>query len=93
MIVMMPRMVMAASFLAARGPAPPRTRSRPAGDDAAQPGSASWRPGGASRLWLGAARDSLGRDLVSRYGPGAGIVYRKGPYAQAVQEVRPRQTA
>lgn len=34
------------------------------------------------------ALQSLSTDLVSRYGPGASIVYKHGPYAQALNEVR-----
>jgi hypothetical protein len=48
----------------------------------------SWRPGGASLLWVECALQSLSTDLVSRYGPGASIVYKHGPYAQALTEVR-----
>lgn len=46
-----------------------------------------WRPGGASLLWARAALCSLSSDLVSRYGAGAAIVYRHGPYAAALLEV------
>lgn len=46
-----------------------------------------WRPGGASCLWLRLALASLGEDLVARYGPGASIVYKRGPYQQALEEV------
>jgi hypothetical protein len=47
----------------------------------------SWRPGGASLLWAAAALQSLSADLKSRYGAGAAIVFRQGPYAAALQEV------
>lgn len=50
----------------------------------------SWRPGGASLLWAAAALQSLSSDLRSRYGAGASIVFRRGPYAAALQEVRGR---
>jgi hypothetical protein len=48
----------------------------------------SWRPGAASRLWQQCALASLSRDLVSRYGVGAAIIFRPGPYAQALAQVR-----
>lgn len=47
----------------------------------------SWRPGAASLLWLQCALASLSADLVSRYGAGAAILYRPGPYTQALSEV------
>jgi len=49
----------------------------------------SWRPGGASLLWAQCALQSLSSDLVSRYGAGAGLVYKPGPYTQALTEVGP----
>jgi hypothetical protein len=48
----------------------------------------SWRPGGASLLWAAAALQSLSSDFKSRYGAGAAIVFKRGPYAAALQEVR-----
>jgi hypothetical protein len=48
----------------------------------------SWRPGAASLLWLQSALASLSTDLVSKYGKGAAIIYRHGPYSQALLEVR-----
>lgn len=36
----------------------------------------SWRPGAASRLWQHHALEALDADLQSRFGAGAGIVYR-----------------
>jgi hypothetical protein len=47
----------------------------------------SWRPGGASLLWLDGALRCLDEDLRGRYGPGAGLVYRRGPAAEALLEV------
>lgn len=47
----------------------------------------SWRPGSASLLWAQAALASLSSDLVARYGAGAAVVYRHGPYASALREV------
>ena len=44
----------------------------------------SWRPAGASLLWLHHALASLDADLRARHGPGAGIVYRRGPYASSL---------
>lgn len=58
-----------------------------AGGDWRDAAASDWRPGGASLVWHQAALDSLRRDLVSRYGAGASIVYRKGPYGQALLEV------
>lgn len=55
------------------------------GDDPAT--GSSWRPGGASLLWLQLALSSLDQDLVRRYGPGASIVYKRGPYAEALRQV------
>ena len=47
----------------------------------------SWRPGCASLLWMQCALQSLSTDLVARYGAGAGIVFKQGPYVQALSEV------
>ncbi|MEW5307009.1 MAG: hypothetical protein WDW36_009431 [Sanguina aurantia] len=47
----------------------------------------SWRQGRASLLWAQSALRSLSADLVARYGPGAAIVYRRGPYAEAISQV------
>ncbi|KAG1661782.1 hypothetical protein FOA52_003703 [Chlamydomonas sp. UWO 241] len=49
--------------------------------------AAGWRPGGASRLWLHMALSSLDADLEREYGPGARVVLRRGPYAEAVRQV------
>ena len=38
-------------------------------------------------MWLQASLQSLDRDLRSRYGPGAGIIFRRGPYLEALQDV------
>lgn len=51
------------------------------------PTGTSWRPGAASLVWLHGALASLDADLQARYGPGAAVVYRQGPYAQALLEV------
>ncbi|GAX80053.1 hypothetical protein CEUSTIGMA_g7492.t1 [Chlamydomonas eustigma] len=55
------------------------------GDDLAT--GSSWRPTGASRVWLQLALAALDRDLISKYGPGAGIVYKHGPYLEAIRQV------
>lgn len=47
----------------------------------------SWRPGAASLLWVECALQSLSSDLVLRYGAGAAIVFKQGPYLQALTEV------
>jgi hypothetical protein len=47
-----------------------------------------WRPGAASNLWLRGALASLSADLAARYGAGAEVVLKRGPYLQALQEVR-----
>ena len=47
----------------------------------------SWRPAGATLVWLHHALASLDADLRSRHGPGAGIVYRHGPYATALTAI------
>jgi len=44
----------------------------------------SWRPAGATLVWLHHALASLDADLRSRHGPGAGIVYRHGPYPSSL---------
>ncbi len=46
-----------------------------------------WRPGAASRLWAKCALESLQRDLVGAYGAGAEIVFKRGPYLKALEEV------
>eukprot|EP00884_Botryococcus_braunii_P006520 jgi/Botrbrau1/1586/Bobra.0185s0008.2 len=53
------------------------------GDDLS---GSSWRPGGASLVWLEAALGSLDASL-RQYGKGAGIIFRRGPYLQALREV------
>ena len=53
------------------------------GDD-----DASWRPGDASRVWLGHALDALDRDLRMRYGgggDGGGLTYMRGTHADALR--------
>lgn len=47
----------------------------------------SWRPGAASLLWVECALQSLSTDLRSRYGPGASLVFKHGPYLQALSAV------
>lgn len=47
----------------------------------------SWRPGAASLLWVECALQSLSADLRSRYGPGATLVFKHGPYLQALSAV------
>jgi hypothetical protein len=47
----------------------------------------SWRPGAASLLWVECALQSLSADLVSRYGQGAALVFKQGPYLQALSGV------
>lgn len=42
---------------------------------------------GASCVWQQASLRSLDADLRARFGPGAGIIFRKGPYADALAEV------
>ena len=44
----------------------------------------SWRPAGATLVWLHHALASLDADLRARHGPGAGVVFRSGPYAAAL---------
>jgi hypothetical protein len=53
------------------------------GDD-----DSSWRPGDASRVWLGHALDALDRDLRMRYGgggDGGGLTYMRGTHADALR--------
>ncbi|KAI8468759.1 MAG: hypothetical protein J3K34DRAFT_459699 [Monoraphidium minutum] len=59
------------------------------GDDAAAGGGGSgrWRPGAAARLWLRCALEALSRDLAERYGRGAEVVFKRGPYQRALEEV------
>jgi hypothetical protein len=47
-----------------------------------------WRPGGATLYWQQQALQSLDAALQARYGPGAAIVYKRGPYVTALTEVR-----
>ena len=35
-------------------------------------------------VWIEEALRSLDRDLQQRYGPGAAILYRPGPYSEAL---------
>lgn len=35
-------------------------------------------------VWIEEALRSLDRDLQQRYGPGAAILYRRGPYSEAL---------
>ena len=51
------------------------------------PAGTSWRPTGATLLWLHHALAALDSDLQRRFGCGAGIVYRRGPCLQALQSV------
>jgi hypothetical protein len=57
-------------------------------DPSAASGGSSWRPGAASRFWLRCALEALSADLVSRYGRGAEVVFKRGPYQRALEEVR-----
>ena len=50
----------------------------------------SWRPAGASLAWLQASLASLNTDLRQKFGPGAGLILRRGPYQEALQEVAAR---
>ena len=45
----------------------------------------SWRPGGACRVWQQAALAAMDADLARRYGPGARILFRRGPALPALQ--------
>lgn len=47
----------------------------------------SWRPGGACLVWIEESLRSLNRDLQQRYGPGAGILFRRGAYLAELQAV------
>ena len=47
----------------------------------------SWRPAGANLAWQEAALRSLDHDLQKLYGAGAGIVFRHGPYLEALLDV------
>jgi deoxyribodipyrimidine photolyase len=47
----------------------------------------SWRPGRASLVWLEGALQALDSELRERYGPGAGIVYCRGPYLEELRRV------
>ena len=38
-------------------------------------------------MWLHHALASLDADLRARHGPGAGVVFRRGPYAAALLEL------
>ena len=38
-------------------------------------------------MWQEAALRGLDADLQARYGPGAAIIYRKGPYLPALKAV------
>ncbi|CAG9465499.1 unnamed protein product [Pedinophyceae sp. YPF-701] len=44
----------------------------------------SWRPGACNRLWHHHALESFQADVKARYGPGAAVVFAKGPYLPAV---------
>lgn len=59
----------------------------PSEDGDKAPSGSSWRPGAASCLWLHYALANLNIDLQRQFGPGAGIIFRKGPYAEAVAAV------
>lgn len=47
----------------------------------------SWQPGGACLVWIQAALASLDADLAARYGPGARLVYQRGPALDALQRL------
>lgn len=47
----------------------------------------SWRPTGAALVWLQASLGSLDKDLRERFGPGAGIIFRQGPYFDALHDI------
>ncbi|KAK9831569.1 hypothetical protein WJX74_000355 [Apatococcus lobatus] len=55
------------------------------GDDLKQ--GTSWRPVGASLAWLQASLTSLDLDLQRKFGPGAAIIFRKGPYLESLQDL------
>lgn len=46
----------------------------------------SWRPAGASLYWLQEALRALDADLRARFGAGAGILFRRGPYLPALRQ-------
>ena len=46
----------------------------------------SWRPAGASLFWLQEALRSLDADLRAKFGAGAGVLFRRGPYLPALQQ-------
>ena len=48
---------------------------------------------GASLVWLHASLQSLDKSLRSRYGPGAGIIFRTGPYLEALKDVAAKADA
>ena len=48
---------------------------------------------GASLVWLHASLQSLDTSLRSRFGPGAGIVFRRGPYLDALKDVAAKAEA
>ena len=47
----------------------------------------SWRPGAASLVWQMQALKALDRDLQQKYGAGAAIIYKHGPYLKALKEI------
>ena len=55
--------------------------------DTLRPAGTSWRPMGASLVWLHASLQSLDTALRRRFGSGAGIIFRRGPYLDALKDV------
>jgi len=49
--------------------------------------ASGWRPTGASLVWQEAALRGLDADLQARYGAGAAIIFRNGPYLPALQAI------
>lgn len=47
----------------------------------------SWRISGAGLLWQRDALDAFNKDVIARYGPGAAVVMKTGPYLEAITEV------
>lgn len=54
--------------------------------NAASAAGTSWRPAGASLYWLQEALRSLDGDLRAKFGAGAGVLFRRGPYLPALQQ-------
>lgn len=49
--------------------------------------ASGWRPTGASLVWQQAALQGLDADLQARYGAGASVIFRRGPYLAALQAI------